>query len=843
MTVGKIKLEKGWIIELTTIHPKLDDVIPNVITYLLNKDIAFQMPNNAELYQKILFGHLGTDIQNKLIIIFPQTNEDAIGIVEDLIELTRNNQYTIIRGSFHLTQGIHVRYDYTKHTVINGADGKKQRYAILSNGRYITSPVKLYYNHPKEIKWIFERIKPYKADKPKTVVGNKTVRTGLLRWDSKGVIYRGLFFKEWYHPTRSIIKSGRKNELMNYANLDASTNIEWQYKMHNNLKELGITAFPLDIVQDDIETSVVLEYIKGQNLSKVIFNLQNIHGWRKLPPARKEKILKITQNILRIISLIHSRNIVHRDIHPSNFIYTKEKDLKILDFGLSYEIKPDKSSPIYTGITVGYSDPFQINDINYIPDFQEDVYSIGAILIYLYTGSNPALFNTDNLIYLTHQLNFLIGNSNITKIICSCLDPIRQNRPTSDKILETLKMQENQILTDLGPAPLIDSKTLIETVQAGVKALFTPIYTTNDLWQYAIADESKERQHDERRISSTGVYTGICGTILSILSMNLPQSDICRTNEAHKILNKNINYIITQYNSSQNSSIGLMMGKYGLGLTIAMCIKNGLTTSNEELTKSTNKLLSCENSSLNFWDGISGKGIFIIKSYNELQISDIENTLSDINKEIIQNQKSNGSWTTRYKHNGYETANIATGDCGILLYLLQYRELSGDVSLDRMIQRGLDKIMHSNLPTNSDNSLLFGSGGIAYVFLEAYRTFNARSYAVFASKLINDINIDTIRENLSFSSGLSGIGFLLLKAAQVLNNKPYEQKAFQIAGYLQNLQIIDENEKIYWYSNVSRIISPDLFHGNAGILTFLSKCISHRTKPHRMFTDDKSIVN
>lgn len=124
---------------------------------------------------------------------------------------------------------------------------------------------------------------------------------------------------------------------------------------------------------------IVMEYIEGEDLSKYIkHNVLNI-----------DEILEIFIQILDGLDAIHSKGIVHRDLKPQNILITKDKTIKLLDFGLSKLI--DYTSLTSTGDNLGsplYMSPEQIKDSKNI-DYRSDYYALGVILFELITKKSP----------------------------------------------------------------------------------------------------------------------------------------------------------------------------------------------------------------------------------------------------------------------------------------------------------------------------------------------------------------------------------------------------------------------------------------------------------------------
>lgn len=89
--------------------------------------------------------------------------------------------------------------------------------------------------------------------------------------------------------------------------------------------------------------------------------------------------------ILNGLEYIHSQNIVHNDLKLSNILVSKDMIVKIADFGLSFSFNQKKIIlPTQLG-SLHYCSPEKLVNSK-ILDHKIDIYSIGIIIYFLYTG-------------------------------------------------------------------------------------------------------------------------------------------------------------------------------------------------------------------------------------------------------------------------------------------------------------------------------------------------------------------------------------------------------------------------------------------------------------------------
>lgn len=148
-------------------------------------------------------------------------------------------------------------------------------------------------------------------------------------------------------------------------------------------KSAGRLAHPnivavYDVADDDFgRPSLVLEFIDGSSLD-------DMTAEKQLPLPRT---LEIMAQIARALGYAHEQGIVHRDVKPANIMITRSGQAKLSDFGIA---KIEGTTLTLAGQVLGtpaFMSPEQCQG-NPI-DFRSDIFSFGAVLYTLVTGSKP----------------------------------------------------------------------------------------------------------------------------------------------------------------------------------------------------------------------------------------------------------------------------------------------------------------------------------------------------------------------------------------------------------------------------------------------------------------------
>jgi predicted ATPase/GAF domain-containing protein/tRNA A-37 threonylcarbamoyl transferase component Bud32 len=119
-----------------------------------------------------------------------------------------------------------------------------------------------------------------------------------------------------------------------------------------------------------------------------------------------EDTLRIAISLSDVLSEVHRRHIIHKDVTPRNIIvHEPTLEARLIDFGISARLAQEMQSPGgLKGLegTLVYIAPEQTGRMNRAVDLRADLYSLGVVLYEMLTGVVPFLADSSGEIIHSH---------------------------------------------------------------------------------------------------------------------------------------------------------------------------------------------------------------------------------------------------------------------------------------------------------------------------------------------------------------------------------------------------------------------------------------------------------
>lgn len=123
----------------------------------------------------------------------------------------------------------------------------------------------------------------------------------------------------------------------------------------------------------------VMEYVDGLSVAEYI---------KKYGRISAEQALFAALKISSAFTLIHEKNIIHRDLSPENIMITADGNVRIVDFGNARPFSYDEGNSLTVALKPGYAPLEQYQHYGSQGPWT-DIYSLGAVLYYALTLNDP----------------------------------------------------------------------------------------------------------------------------------------------------------------------------------------------------------------------------------------------------------------------------------------------------------------------------------------------------------------------------------------------------------------------------------------------------------------------
>lgn len=172
------------------------------------------------------------------------------------------------------------------------------------------------------------------------------------------------------------------------------------------------------VVMDRLVGVDLYSLMTGVTIDKTGYNVEYAQELYNLLLSDRLQFTKVIMtNVLNAIATLHQAGYIHRDIDPSNVMITNEREIKLIDFGISKtfsSLNDNGHKLTKTGSIIGKSDyaaPEIVTGDVLHHNVTTDIYALGILLYQLYTGSLP--FVGSDAEVMQAQLNTPVPVENI----------------------------------------------------------------------------------------------------------------------------------------------------------------------------------------------------------------------------------------------------------------------------------------------------------------------------------------------------------------------------------------------------------------------------------------------
>lgn len=830
--VGEIEGVQGWLLHVSVVKWQVAQLLKEILQLLIHEKVTFKIVQHQEIARAILYGEGGVERIGKIITIYPSSEEQAVFLAKELITLTNKFKGPRILTDAHLGGTIYCRYGAFNPVLVYNENGQIQKCIHDGKGNLVIDQYKIPFDRPTNVTWPFSQIGNSSTFQLPFVFLGKYKQVQTLKVHSKGNVIKASYSTKYFSTRPCIIKQGVANMWSDENGRDMVERLKWQFKLHNDFGSIIPVPKAIDFFIWQEDAFFVMEYINGISLHEKLLQLKpNCECWPDLTVGVRLKIIDWAIKIANAIAGMHKEGILHRDITPVNFMVTEDEQIRLIDIEMAYSITAAIPTPPYQFGTFGFVSPQQNN--NEVPSVEDDVYGIGALLAFLFSGLSPLCLDISDIDRLCDKLEFFIEDREIANLLTHCLSEQPHNRPGLADITQKLISFQGRVKSSLDCNNVRIKglpNDLTTFINNAIKGLMSPpIPIRGDLWQSA---EFKDGQQTSAWKTSLKFNDGIPG-ILSVLSKAARLGyDISPSIRSYK---KGWMALDEFIEGLPDVPPGLFGGAAGISVAIQEALLGKLLPDESIKIEQLRRCLMIPNQDCNIATGLAGQGLVLMQCGKWLEKTDLQNDLNKIVTTILNVSEGTWSWVQRKGSDGRmrNENSFWYGNTGISYFLLKYGVQYESQEIIQVASKAIEVAMKegrklikeaTNFGLRSCSSralFLDGILGTSLLLLEGYEYFRNEDYKNMGLEFLNLHPFRVVHSLMGLDYGISALGCIYLKAYKVTGDEQWFERAKYVTNFFINTSLWQENNSLYWINNSTPTPTSNIMTGNTGVIFFL----------------------
>lgn len=420
---GILLLENRWLLFVSCIAVDTPDLLKKVLPLLRSRHLAFRIAKNQFAQYAINAGETEIDNFGKTLTIYPRSIDELRALILPLQTLTEGVRGPCLDDSIRVGKNLFVGY--------------AER--IEQDG----TPVNLSIPDKQLIPFAIPKEYPLHR-KLKRIWARRFAPCQLLTYSVKAALYKSIDIRKL---SACMVKRGRIYTADDPFGRHVKHRLETERKWMQRFK--GIIPVPEVYLLFEYlgDIFLAMELIDGVVLKQWITELYNGKTWADLSPAVRLLILQVFFDVTVITNKVHAEGCVICDLTADNLMipkkYTPGKLPYAIDLELVYDFKNGKPNPHYMLGTPGYACPEQMS--YQIPTARNDLYSLGALLIFCLTAVHPFEIISKDKKEVREQLRQRGINDGLIYLVLQCLARNPVERPTINSIQATIQTEQEKL--------------------------------------------------------------------------------------------------------------------------------------------------------------------------------------------------------------------------------------------------------------------------------------------------------------------------------------------------------------------------------------------------------------
>lgn len=833
------KRSQGWKIHISAALPTVESVLRRVLPILLAEPTRFKIAASLRRLADLNQGRAGLSQVGKFITVYPGDDEQCVRLAMKLDEATHGLRGPAIPSDRALRPGslVHYRYGSFSERLIADHEGKLLSVIASSTGDLVEDKRSLTYREPAGVEnpFLVAGVGEPPA-LPSVLLQGRYLPVAPIHQSARGQVYEAVDLKL---SCRCVLKRAYRDTMLDRTFRDARDMLRHEARLLARLQTILPVPKLYDLFAQGDDLWLAMEYIEGTLLESYIKILSQ--KGEHLPLAT---VICWARELAFMLDQLHQNSIIYRDLKSVNTIVLPDGSLRLIDFGISYDLTSSESQ--FYGGTRGYASPQQrANEPAAIAD---DIYSFGALLYLLATGAEPAAASDETNLCKRplREMNPYLPDA-LCDVIMRCLAPQPQDRfACMREIIEELEgTREFPIAIKLHvmakpPADEYERyyRYACELSKALEVVVQTAIEGRGPVW--AQLKPSPGSKIVFRHLG--GGMAGILLTLAQFVALRDRIPDVC---DLRAVLRDGACWLLRSERLGGRMLPGLYSGEAGVGVALLragqLLEDQALITAAEELGQ---LVQTCPYDLPDLMHGTAGRVKYHLwlweATAKSCHLRAALEAGSSLLEQAEETEDGDLCWRIPPGHgelSGDVYSGYAHGVAGIADALLDLYQASGRSEFLNAVQRGGHWLLRRALPMGPDGEGLgwerivggtlnaafwcHGSAGIARFLLHAAQQEVFPQAIELACRAGKAVAEGTRWAGPSRCHGLAGNIEVLLDLHAVTGNQEWLQSALTFAHLLEAYATEQDGMRLWFSDGAPDTVTPGFLLGYAGIAATL----------------------
>jgi hypothetical protein len=379
---------QGWKLHVSGTAPTAMTILRRVFDLLVDARCAFKFANSMGVVKLLNSGQYARGGAGKFMTIYPVDDDQFRSLAAKLHEATIGLAGQTILSDRVYAPGSLVFYRYGAFSgrARRGNDSDMRYYIVAPDGTEVEDRRDAWFNPPPWATPPLPDAAPTATSSNPVLLDGRYMAREAIRHANKGGVFLAV---DTETGAKVVVKQARRHVGMTSDGWEIGDGIRNEASMLDLFASTGVCPRRIALFEQQGDLFLVEEHVEGKPLREYASEGFADSDRPGAGPSWT-RLAQFGRRLVDIVDTVHGKGVVLRDLSPNNVIVRPDDELVLIDL----EFAVPAGTVTFPVGTPGYRDPGRGTEVA-AADFNEDLYSLGALLHLLVTGTDPVFAMDD----------------------------------------------------------------------------------------------------------------------------------------------------------------------------------------------------------------------------------------------------------------------------------------------------------------------------------------------------------------------------------------------------------------------------------------------------------------